>query len=303
MYYVVFGILYLFSLLPFRILYGLSNLAGFILYRVMRYRVQVVMENLRNSFPEKTGSELEVICRDFYRNFCDNWIEMVKMLSVSKKTLSKRISFDFSLLEQLYKTGKPVHLFAGHFMNWELTTTSVPRNQPYPLLAIYLPVGSAVFNRLIQHIRTRFGTILLRTGHVKKDMLPWEKQPYAMGFIADQSPSNTMQAYWMHFMTQPAGFIRKPWVLTLRQQLPAVYLKVTRLRRGYYFFEVVPVSTDRSNVSAADLAKTYRDLLESDIKRDPANYLWTHRRWKREWRPEYASLWVENLPVPSIQAS
>jgi KDO2-lipid IV(A) lauroyltransferase len=298
MYYLVFGILYLFSLLPFRILYWFSDFCCFMVYHVIGYRKKVVMDNLRNAFPQKSEDEIKKICRDFYRNFCDNWLEMLKILSVSKKNLSKRITYDFSLLEELYMTGKTIQIYAGHFMNWEYTTLSMPGNQPFPMLAIYMPVGNDIFDRLIRHLRTRFGTILLRAGNVKRDMVPWEKQQHMMGFIADQSPHNSMQAYWMYFMNQPTGFLRKPWVLVRRQQQPAVYLKVKRIKRGHYFFEVVAITLDPAHSNDKDLALKYRDLLEEDINNYPDNYLCTHRRWKRKWQEEYRELWIDRQPAP-----
>ena len=120
-----------------------------------------------------------------------------------------------------------------------------------------------------------------------------------MGFIADQSPSNPLQAHWMYFMNQPAGFIRKPWVLIRRQQQPAVYLKVKRMKRGYYFFEVIPITLDPAHADDKKLAMRYRDLLEDDIRQSPDNYLWTHRRWKKKWKEEYRNLWVDAMPAPA----
>lgn len=298
MYYIVFGILYLFSLLPFWVLYRVSDFFCFIIYRVIGYRKKVVTENLKNSFPEKTEEEIRTITQRFYQNFCDTWIEMIKMISINKNTLAKRIQHDFSLLEELYKTGQSVQIFAGHFMNWEYTTASVPNNQPYPLLGVYMPVGSKIFDRLIQYLRSRYGTILLRAGHVARDMEPWKNKPHLMGLIADQSPSNPQQAHWFYFMNQPAGFIRKPWVLIRRQKQPAVYLKVNRLKRGYFFYEVLPITLDPANADDKEMALRYRDLLEADIRNNPDNYLWTHRRWKKKWQPEYRSLWVDTVPAP-----
>jgi KDO2-lipid IV(A) lauroyltransferase len=262
------------------------------------YSKKVVKENLRNAFPGKSKKELQTICNNFYRNFCDNWLEMLKILSLSKKTLSKRIAYDFSLLEELYKSGNTIQLFTGHFMNLEFANISFAINQPFPVLAIYMPVGNDIFDRLIRHLRTRFGTILLRAGNVKRDMLSWEKHQHMMGFVADQSPSNSIQTHWMYFMNQPTGFLRKPWVLVRRQEQPAVYLKIKRVKRGYYFFQVVPVTLDPAHSNDKNLTLKYRNLLEDDIKNNPDNYLWTHRRWKRKFKEEYRAVMDRPLSLP-----
>src|SRR5690349_14647603 len=119
MYYLVFGLAYGLSLLPFWCLYRLSDFTFFILYHVTGYRKTLVLENLRHAFPEKTMQELEAIRRSYYHKFCDNWVEMLKIMSITKRQADKRITYDYSVLEKLYKTGKPVQGFSGHFMNWE----------------------------------------------------------------------------------------------------------------------------------------------------------------------------------------
>lgn len=300
MYYLVFGILYLFSSLPFWILYRFSDLAWLILYKIAGYRKKVVMQNLRNAFPGKNEKELKHICSRFYRNFCDTWIEMLKLLSISRNGLSKRIELEVDLLHQLYKSGKTIQGFTGHFMNWEYTTISMPGNQPYPLLGVYMPVGNRIFDRLIIHLRSRFGTILLRAGRIKRDMLPWEDKQYMMGLVADQSPGIPEQAGWMYFLNQPAPFVRKPWLKVIELDQPAVYLKIKRLKRGFYRFTMVPLALDPTATSVKEMMLTYRDLLEEDIINNPDNYLWTHRRWKKKWGKKYEGLWIDNKPAPAI---
>src|SRR5213075_2973487 len=153
MYYIVFGALYLVSLFPFFILYGIADLFFMITYYIIRYRRKVVMNNLRLSFPGKDKAELKSIARKFYRNFIDNWIETIKLLSISKRVLNKRISGNFEIFYQLHQTGKAVQLNLGHFFNWEIMTLHAGINQPYTFLTVYLPQNSKVMNRLIYHLR------------------------------------------------------------------------------------------------------------------------------------------------------
>src|SRR3954466_14503545 len=115
MYYLVFGLLYLISLLPFWILYRLSDLCYLVLYRIAGYREEVVMENLEYAFPEKTEAERKKIAKKFYRNFLDNWIETIKLISISKRALNKRVTGNFDVFHQLYSTGKAIQVNLGHF--------------------------------------------------------------------------------------------------------------------------------------------------------------------------------------------
>jgi len=122
MYYFIFGILYLISLLPFFILYGIADILFVLIYFVAGYRKEVVLENLRNSFPEKTEAERRTIARKFYRNFIDNWIETIKLISISKKALNKRISGNLDIFKELHASGRSVQVNPGHFFNWEIIT-------------------------------------------------------------------------------------------------------------------------------------------------------------------------------------
>ncbi|HMP93411.1 MAG TPA: lipid A biosynthesis acyltransferase, partial [Phnomibacter sp.] len=161
MYWVVFGLLYLLSLLPLWLLYGASNVVSFLLFNVFGYRRKVVEGNLAHAFPEKTARERRQIAQAFYRNFIDNWIETLKLLSISKKQLSKRVTANVQVFQELYQTGKAVQVNLGHFFNWEMMSMHLGLCQPYPVVAVYLPQSSGIFNRLLKHVRSRWGNALV----------------------------------------------------------------------------------------------------------------------------------------------
>ncbi len=84
-YYIFYGINWVITLLPFRILYLLSDLLYLVLYHIIGYRRKVVALNLRNSFPEKSAAELKTIEKKFYRHLADLMIEILKLTHMSKK--------------------------------------------------------------------------------------------------------------------------------------------------------------------------------------------------------------------------
>src|SRR6187200_1809910 len=98
MYYILYGFLYLISLLPFFILYGIADIIFLILFYVIGYRKEVVMSNLKQAFPEKPEAELKKIRRRFFRNFVDNWIETIKLISISKKAFDKRVTSNYKAI-------------------------------------------------------------------------------------------------------------------------------------------------------------------------------------------------------------
>ncbi|MGZ8545425.1 MAG: lysophospholipid acyltransferase family protein, partial [Flavisolibacter sp.] len=210
MYHVVFGLLYLVSLLPLRVLYLLSDLAFFILYHLAGYRREVVMENLGNAFPEKSKEEKEKISRKFYKNFVDNWIETLKLISISKAALNKRVTGNYDVFHQIHERGKAVQVNLGHFFNWEIMTLHAGLHQPFPFLTVYFPQSSSIMDRLMRYIRGRWGNPLIPSTAMARGILPWRKKQYLIALGADQNTPNPESAYWLNFLNRPAAFVKGP---------------------------------------------------------------------------------------------
>lgn len=298
MYYLVFGFLYLISLLPFFILYGIADVLFVLMYTIAGYRRKVIMENLRASFPHKSEKELRRIARKFYRNFIDNWIETIKLLSISKKALNKRISGDLSVFHELYASGKSVQANLGHFFNWEIMTLYTGINQPYTFLTVYLPQSSKVADRLLMYIRGRWGNPLLPATQMAKAIIPWRKKQYLLALGADQSPPNGEDAWWLYYMHRPAAFVKGPEKFARIQQVPVVMLTTTRPKRGHYRFDYFLLAEDPARLPEGELMRRYAEHLEKNIELQPDLYLWSHRRWKHSWNPAYSAQWVDKREQP-----
>ena len=301
LYYFVFGFLYLVSLLPFFILYGIADVFFLILYYVIGYRKEVVMNNLRQAFPEKKEPELRLIAMKFYRNFIDNWIETIKLLSVSKKSLNKHITGNFEVFHQLYATGRSVQVNLGHFFNWEIMTLHTGINQPYTFLTVYYPQSSKIMNRMIIYVRSRWGNPQLPSTEMARAIIPWRKKQYLLALGADQNPAGTENAYWLYFMNRPAPFVKGPEKFARGQGIPVVMLITTKPKRGHYHFEYFLLSDDPKSLSEGELIRRYVQHLEENIRLQPEIYLWSHKRWKHPWKPEFKELWVDKQPPPPFE--
>ena len=299
MYYIVYGLFYLISLLPFFILYGIADVIFLITFYILGYRKEIVMSNLKHAFPEKSHAELKSIRRRFFRNFIDNWIETIKLLSISKESLNKRITGNYEVFETLHKTGVSVQCNLGHFFNWEIMTLHAGINQPYTFLTVYLPQSSKIFDRLLIDIRGRWGNPLLPSSEMARALIPWRKKQYLLALGADQSPPIADNGYWMYFMNRPAVFPKGPEKFARSQNIPVVMMTTTRPKRGHYHFEYFLLSADPKALPDGELIRQYVSHLEENLRIQPDLYLWSHRRWKLQWREEYAPLWVDNKPLPS----
>lgn len=166
---------------------------------IIRYRKRVLMKNLSIAFPEKTRAEKEKIIKKFYRNFTDNFLEAVKLLSMPEKSLRKRVQFDPAIFRELYDTGKSCQVMLGHNFNWEWVNVRVTRELPYPFLVVYMPIGNKLVDRLFKHFRERMGSRLLPATQMREAMMPYRNTQYLLALVADQNPGKPDRAYWINF--------------------------------------------------------------------------------------------------------
>lgn len=287
MYYILFGFLYLFSLLPWRILYVLSDCVYVLIYYVIGYRRKVVMDNLLIAFPKKTPQERIKIAKEFYHNFLDTFIETLKFLSLSDKEFSKRLSGNFELLSDLYATGQNVHLQSGHFFNWEYMNWGLSRNTPYPLIAVYAPVSNKVVDNIILKMRNRYNAILVSMYEFKNRFHHLAKSRYALALIADQNPGISEKSYWLPFFGKLTGFVTGPEKSARINNAAIVLAHFYKTKRGYYHVNFELLTSEPQRFARGELTKKYVSYLESCIRMKPANYLWSHRRWKWEFKEEF----------------
>ncbi|HYH15026.1 MAG TPA: lysophospholipid acyltransferase family protein [Flavisolibacter sp.] len=287
MYYFLFGLLYLVSLLPLRVLYLLSDFIYFIVYKVFGYRKKVVLQNLSIAFPHKTQAEKEAIARKFYRNFTDNFIETIKFISASQSYIKRHCDGDFSLVHEVYKQGRSIQVLAGHNFNWELVNLAVAPSMPGKVLAVYLPLNNAAFERLFRYIRMRFGTMLIAAKRMKEDMLPHRGTQYIIGLVADQSPGVPHRAHWVQFFGRPTGFLKGPENAARRNNYPVFFIYFTKRKRGFYTAHVELLTDNAHGLPEGQLTKMYVNYLEQVMTEHPELWLWSHRRWKHEWKPDY----------------
>jgi len=280
-------------------LYGIADIIFLVMFYLIGYRKEVVMTNLQHSFPNKTEAELKSIRRRFFRNFIDNWIETIKLLSISKKALNKRVSGNFEIFDALHKTSVSVQANLGHFFNWEIMTLHAGINQPYTFLTVYLPQSSKLFDRLLIHIRGRWGNPLLPSNDIARSLIPWRKKQYLLALGADQSPASGDNGYWLYFMNRPAIFPKGPEKFARSQNIPVVMLTTTRPKRGHYHFDFFLLSPDPKSLPEGELIRQYVSHLEENLRTNPDGYLWSHKRWKHQWKPTYENLWVDTKPSPT----
>ena len=298
MYFFWYSILWLASRIPFFVLYPASSGLAFLLHRVLRYRKNVVMENLAIAFPEKCVEERKGIAGQFYLNLTDTFIESIKMISMSKSGFLRRCETDFSTINELVRKGKSIQLMAGHQMNWEYANWIIALNVQTSFIGIYQPIGNKSIDRIFYTMRERFGTRLISTRAFKTKAHSLFDQQYAIGLAADQN-TNPDKGVWQYFFTKPAPFIGGPEKNAIRKNTAVVFVYIRKISRGKYRLVTEYAIEDAAHTQPGELTRLYRSTLEKIIREEPHNYLWSHRRWRHEYRPQYMERWIDERNPPA----
>ena len=294
MYYLVYGLLYLFSLLPFWFVYLISDFFYFIIYRVWGYRKEIVLSNLSIAFPEKSLPEKQKIAKQFYKNLVDNFIETIKLLSISEKEIKRRINWNEESLNKYFASGRNVQLHLGHFFNWEYGNAILGIKSIYPALTVYMPIVNKVVDKLFINLRTRFNTKLIAATHFKKDFAPYLRSKYCLVFVADQNPGKVSINYWSNFMHRKTPFVTGPEKTAKLTNNIVMYVEISRLKRGFYHADFFNITTEPRTLKEGEITKIFIDYVEQTIRKYPAEYLWSHRRWKHTFNAEkHSALFIK----------
>ena len=294
MYYVVYGLVYLLSLLPMWLLYPLADGLAFLLCHVIRYRRRVVMANLAIAFPGKPAAWRKGVAKKFYRNFTDNFIETAKLLSAGPSFIKKRFVIDNpELLEEYYNSGRKCQLHLGHTFNWEIANAAMPLLTRYKFLVAYMPLGNKLLDRLLLHLRGRTGTVLLPATSMHRAILPHRKEQYLLTLVADQAPPSPESAYWVHFFGRPTAFMRGPDRGARIADIPVLFARIDKTRRGRYRVHFTIGADHPAQLPEGELTRRYARFLEDAITQNPALWLWSHKRWKKEWKEEFSRLRID----------
>jgi Kdo2-lipid IVA lauroyltransferase/acyltransferase len=280
-----FYFFYLFSMmvgsLPFPLLYKLSDFLSFFLRRVIKYRKAVILDNLKSSYPDLSEDEIRKISKKFYLNLSDITLEGIKAFTMSKKQVMARYRIlNPEIIFPFLESGQGVVCVTGHYGNWEWGALSPPLQVPYKFVAFYKPLNNVRFDRFVRKNRSRFGTYLSPIQETTKSFEDNRGHPVVYLMAADQSPSNREAAYWANFLGRDTAFLHGPEKHARINNYPVVFAAIRRVKRGSYELDLSILVENPSLIPDSEITRRYAEKMESLIKEDPANWLWSHRRWK-----------------------
>lgn len=281
-YYLFLVFSYPFSFLPFFIHRGVADIISFLFRSVLKYRVPVVQQNLLNSFPDKSKEERKNILKDFYRNLADITTESFKLISISAPSFRRHLNpKDVSVVQDYLDKDQSIILATGHFGNWEMAS-GLSLHVEMPCIALYKPLHNKFIDRFIRKNRSRMGFELVSIANTGKCFEKKKGSPHLFAMIADQNPGSAEKAHWNDFLNQDTAFLYGVGKYAKQYNYPVVFGYLIRTKRSHYDAVVETLVEDPSKFTAEEITAAYVQRLEKLIHEDPAQWLWSHRRWKHK---------------------
>ncbi|MFC2104165.1 lysophospholipid acyltransferase family protein [Bacteroidota bacterium] len=298
--YIIFLIsIYFVAIIPFWVLYPFSDLLAFLFFHVIKYRKKIILQNLRNSFPEKSEKEIKSIAKKTYRNLTDIIVESIKTFTISTKSITKRFKvINPEVLDEYKQKGQSIIGVTGHYGNWEWGAMAGSIQIKHRAIAIYKPLSNKYIDNYIKRTRAENGTLLKSILKTTETFENFKNQTCIFLLVADQSPSDVHKAYWNNFLNQDTACLHGPEKHAKNNNYPIIYLNIQRIKRGYYVVIAEKLIENPSKLPDGEITKMYMNKLEEIIVQKPEDWLWSHNRWKRK-RPDISKTEEVSLEIVS----
>lgn len=279
---IAYPLLWLISMLPFRIFYWISDLIFFVVYYLIGYRKKTVKHNLKIALPHLTDKERLILEKKFYHHFCDSFMEMVKTMTISIEEMQERFQItNLELLKEYEKKNRSIMVLASHYASWEWLI-AINLKSSYQGVGVYKKIANRYFDKVIKGIRSKFKTELVSTDKTIPLMANNQRKGILSlyGLISDQSPKTKQIAHWESFMGIETPVHIGPELLSKKYNLNVVFAKVKKVKRGYYEATLIPITDDAKSLPNYEIIHRYIKEVEKQIYEAPEYYFWTHKRWK-----------------------
>ncbi|MGH8317560.1 MAG: lysophospholipid acyltransferase family protein [Steroidobacteraceae bacterium] len=266
---------------PLPLLYLLAYLIGWLAFRVFPHRDEVVRANLSQCFPELEEPEIRDIRRRYYSGFADVLVEVIKSATASPAEIRRRVRMIG--LEQpraLLAQGQSVLLAAAHQTNWEWMLLALSLELGFPLDAAYKPLVDSWAEREMKNVRSRFGSRLVPAKDLLADIIKRGKVVRAIAMVADQEPTTSEHKHWTRFLNRDTAFYMGPEEIARVTRFPVFFVGMKRTARGFYELSFAPLSAPGESLKTGELTERYVRRVEQQIRDAPADWPWSHKRWK-----------------------
>jgi KDO2-lipid IV(A) lauroyltransferase len=278
-----------FSRVPLFIWYPISRFLAWMSWRVIPYRRHVVLANLTISFPEWNDQQRERVIRDYYRGFGDMLVEVMRSLRLTPDELQRRVKLrNPEMVRAEVAKGRPVLLVGAHQANWEWMLLGLSTQLGVPVDAAYKPLVDSWAETEMLKLRRRFGARLIPAPELLGDIIKQRHAPRAIAMVADQEPVTSERKQWLRFLNRDTAFFLGPEEISRATKYASFFTRLKRVARGHYEVEFLPLATAGESLAAGEFTARYARLVEEQIREAPADWPWSHKRWKLK-KPLYGN--------------
>jgi KDO2-lipid IV(A) lauroyltransferase len=282
-------VLRLLGYLPLGVLYAIGRGLYWLAFRVVRFRVDTVESNLAKAFPSLPPEERAALADRYLRNLTEVAMEVLKGFSISAAALRDRVRIEgLEGPRADLEAGRPVMLVTAHHCNWEWLLLGLSLELGYPVDAIYKPMKSAWAERALFWMRTRFGGRLTPAKLIVPRVIERRDELRAVAMVADQVPASAPTKMWTKFLGLDTAFYLGAEEIARAVRYPVYDVEMVRTARGRYRATVVRLGAPDDGLDAPrELTRRYAARLEAHVRAHPADWFWSHDRWKLK-KPLYA---------------
>jgi len=278
----IYPLLWFVSILPFRLLYAVSDVLYVVLYHIVGYRKQTVQENLKLVFPDKSEAERQLITKRFYHHLCDMILEAIKSMSISVEDMKARFKFtNIELIKEFEKQNKSIVLMCAHYGSWEWIFI-IQTYVKFRGYAVYKRLNNIYFDKLVRGIRARYNSYLVTTKETIPTLIENKKKGVLTmnGFVSDQTPKKGKAYHWNTFMGIEVPIHTGAEMLAKKLDMPVIFFSVKRIKRGFYETTFQTLAEQPNEFKNYAITDQFLKHVEHQIIEAPEYYLWTHKRWK-----------------------
>ncbi len=272
------GLLWLLNRLPWRWQIRLGRVLGATLFHLSPQRRQVTEVNIRLCFPELDQDEQARMVR---RVFANNGIGLFETAMAWWTPLEKLRGY-YTLkgrehLEQALAEGKGVILLGAHFSTLDLG--GLLFSDCYPVDAMYRRHNNPMLEEMITRNRLRYFGQAIERSDIRSVIRALRKN-HIVWYAPDQD-FGIKHSVYAPFLGVPAATITATTRMVKLNGSPILMLAQHRLPDDSgYELELFPVIEPfPTGDEEADAARINQEL-EKAIRKDPAQYMWVHRRFK-----------------------
>jgi Kdo2-lipid IVA lauroyltransferase/acyltransferase len=267
--------------LPLSVLYGFASLVGWLAFRVVPYRAELVHNNLKLAFPEMDEKALRKTKREYYAGFAQMFVEIVKSAKMPAHEIRRRVRIvNLEGPRELLAQGKSVLCVAAHQCNWEWMLLGFSLELGYPVDAAYKPLVNPWAEREMKTVRSRFGSRMIPAKELLPDIIKRRGIARAIAMVADQEPTTSEHKHWTRFLGRDTAFYMGPEEIARVTRLPVFFIAMRRLSRGLYEMAFEPLAMPEEKLPPGELTERYARRVERQIREAPPDWPWSHKRWK-----------------------